>query len=334
MKRICCLGAGAWGFCLASMLVKKGYHVTVWGHNKEKIVHLRNGGRHPSFPDALPDERLHFTSSLEEALLGADLIVESVSSSGIRPVFSEIVKKNILPNCPIAITSKGIEQNSGLLFTELLIEILGEEHMYQIGCLSGPSLAGQIMRGQPASVVCSAYGRHTLEVIQDIFHSPLFRVYPNSDIKGVCFGGAMKNIIAIACGISDGLGFGDNSKSALMTRGLHEIKKLSVVKECNPETLNGLAGVGDLCTTCFSPQSRNYRYGNLIAQGLSPEAAKKEIGMVVEGAYTCLSALQLAREAHIPIPITTATHSIIYEGMDPSDAVKSLMARQIKEEHL
>ena len=171
-------------------------------------------------------------------------------------------------------------------------------------------------------------------MIHDLFTTPTFRIYPNSDIRGVCFGGAMKNIIAIACGIADGLGYGDNTKAALMTRGLHEIRKLCVVKNCKPETLNGLSGMGDLCVTCMSRHSRNYRFGRLIAEGLSPEGARQKIGMAVEGIYTCVSARELGHKYQIPVPITDATYEIIYEELNPREAVKALLTRTIKEEHL
>jgi glycerol-3-phosphate dehydrogenase (NAD(P)+) len=186
----------------------------------------------------------------------------------------------------------------------------------------------------PTSIVCASYDPTLMHRIVDVFTTPFFRIYPNADVSGVAFGGAMKNIIAIACGISDGLGFGDNTKAALMTRGLHEIRKLSVTKGCNPETLNGLSGLGDLCVTCLSKLSRNYMFGRLIAEGLSSQAAQEQIGMVVEGVYTCVSARQLAQKAQIAVPITQAIYTILYENLNPRDAVKSLLQRAIKEEHL
>lgn len=166
----------------------------------------------------------------------------------------------------------------------------------------------------------------------DLFSSPHFRCYPNHDVIGVAFGGAMKNVMAVACGISDGMGFGDNTKAAIMTRGLHEMRRLSVTKGCNPETLNGLSGMGDLCVTCLSVLSRNYSFGRLIAEGLSIEDAKQEIGMVVEGAYTCYSAMQLAEKAGIELPIGEIVYKIIKEGLDPKKAVKQLLDREVKEE--
>ena len=200
--------------------------------------------------------------------------------------------------------------------------------------MSGPSHAEEVVQKLPTSVVVASYDPSLMRQIVDIFATPYFRVYPNADINGVAFGGAVKNIIAIACGISDGLGFGDNTKAALMTRGLHEIRKLSVTKGCKPETLNGLSGMGDLCVTCLSKLSRNYMFGRLIAEGLESQVAQEKIGMVVEGAYTCVSALQLAKKAKVEVPITQAVYSIIYENLDPHQAVHLLLQRATKEEHL
>ena len=173
-----------------------------------------------------------------------------------------------------------------------------------------------------------------IQTVCETFTTPSFRIYPNNDILGVAFGGALKNIIAIACGISEGLALGCSSKAALMTRGLHEIRKLAVAFGCKPETLNGLAGMGDLCLTCSSTMSRNFRFGMLLAQGVSAEQARKRIGMVVEGAYTCVSALQLSKQCKVALPIAEAVSQIIYHGMPPIDAVGALMQRTIKEEHL
>ncbi len=214
------------------------------------------------------------------------------------------------------------------------MEVLGEEHRQQIGVLSGPSIAIEVLKGLPSSVVCSGFDPNVISLIHGTFSTPTFRVYPNADINGVELGGALKNIIAIACGVSDGLGFGDNTKAALMTRGLHEIRKLAITKGCKPETLSGLAGMGDLCVTCLSKFSRNYRFGRLIAEGMDPDEAKKEIGMVVEGTYTCLSAMQLAKKANIELPITESVYKIVFEHLKPHEAVKMLLQRATKEEYL
>jgi glycerol-3-phosphate dehydrogenase (NAD(P)+) len=327
------LGAGTWGVCLASLLASKGYKVVLWTANPEFAKILNKKREHPKLPHFKADKNVEVTSDLKQALTGIDLLVESVTSMGIRPVFEQVLALGGV-ECPIVITSKGIEQNSCLLLPEVVLQVLGKSHNARIGCLSGPSHAEEVIQNLPTSVVCSSYDSELMLKIRDTFSTPFFRIYPNADINGVAFGGALKNIIAIACGISDGLGFGDNTKAALMTRGLHEMRKLSLTKGCKPETLNGLSGLGDLCVTCLSKLSRNYSFGRLIAEGLDPQAAKEKIGMVVEGSYTCVSALQLGQKAHIDVPITSAVYSIIYEGLNPRDAVKSLLQRAIKEEHL
>jgi glycerol-3-phosphate dehydrogenase (NAD(P)+) len=327
------LGAGTWGYCLANLLASKGHKVILWASNPDLVKTLMETGEHPNLPGHKTDKNVFFTNNITEALVNVDFLAESVTSAGIRPVF-EKVRSTHIPSCPIVLTSKGIEQNTGLLLTEAVIDVLGEKYRPQVGCLSGPSHAEEVIEGLPTSVVCSAYSPEVMLTIRDTFATPTFRVYPNADIQGVLFGGAMKNIIAIACGISDGLGFGDNTKAALMTRGLHEIRKLAITKGCKPETLNGLAGMGDLCVTCLSTFSRNYRFGRLIAEGLSPEEAKKQIGVVVEGAYTCVSAVQLSEQYHIALPISMAIYQILYKNMQPLEAVKALLQRTTKEEHL
>lgn len=324
------LGSGTWGVALASILAGNGHEVIAWTRDPELAKHLEEKRTHPKLANFSIPRSIRFTNVLAEAAQGADLLVESVTSSGIRPVFQEIGTIDV----PVILTSKGIEQGTGLLLPEVVSEIIGVKESPLVGCLSGPSHAEEVVLNLPTSVVCSAYENGIMKLIHELFTTPTFRIYPNADIRGVCFGGAMKNIIAIACGISDGLGYGDNAKAALMTRGLHEIKKLCVVKECKPETLNGLSGMGDLCVTCMSRHSRNYRFGKLIAEGFSPEGARQKIGMAVEGIYTCVSARELGLKANIPIPITEATYGVIFDGADPREAVKALLTRTIKEEHL
>ena len=331
--RIGYLGAGTWGFCLASLLASKGNAVVLWTANPDFAKLLAREREHPKLPRIKADDRVEFTSDLQYAIDKSELLVESVTSKGIRPVFEDIKALGGV-DCPIVITSKGIEQNSGLLLPEVIVQVLGENKRKNICCVSGPSLAEEVIQKLPTTIVGAAYDPALAKDIAEIFTTPYFRIYPNVDINGVAFGGALKNIIAIACGIADGLGFGDNTKAALMTRGLHEIRKLSVTKGCRPETLNGLSGLGDLCVTCLSKLSRNYMFGRLIAEGLSPKDAQAKIGMVVEGAYTCVSALQLAQKAHIDVPITEGVHGVLYQGLGPRDVVKALLQRAIKEEHL
>jgi glycerol-3-phosphate dehydrogenase (NAD(P)+) len=333
MKKICYLGAGTWGFALASILANNGHRVTVWARDLTLSQELQKTHIHPKLLGFQAPSSIDFTSDLQTALKGAEVIVESVTSAGIRPVFEQVLSYGAI-DCPVILTSKGIEQKTGFLLPEVVSDLMGVSESLLVGALSGPSHAEEIMQNSPTSVVCSAYDPVISQLILHLFATPTFRIYPNDDLNGVCFGGAMKNIIAIACGIADGLGWGDNTKAALMTRGLHEIRKLCVVKNCKPQTLNGLSGMGDLCVTCMSQHSRNYRYGRLIAEGFSPEGARQKIGMAVEGIYTCVSARELGRKHHIPIPITEATYSVVFEAMDPREAVKALLQRAIKEEHL
>lgn len=331
--RIGYLGAGTWGFALASLLASKGYELVTWTVDPGLAQRMNSGGDHPNLPQHHAEGKMHFTEDLGEALEGIDMLCEGVTSKGIRPVFGE-VKKVGVPDCPIVVTSKGIEQGTGHLLTDLVVDVLGEEHRKQVGCLSGPSHAEEVVKGLPTTVVSSAYAADVMMKIQEAFTTERFRVYPNADINGVEFGGALKNIVAIACGISDGLGFGDNTKAALMTRGLHEIRKLAVTLGCNAETINGLAGMGDLCVTCMSQFSRNYRFGRLMAEGNGVEAAKSKIGMVVEGVNVCVSALELAKKVGVELPIAKAVYGMVYEDLSPQEAVRNLLTRAIKEEHL
>jgi glycerol-3-phosphate dehydrogenase (NAD(P)+) len=333
VKKIGYLGAGVWGYCLASLLAAKGYHVISWSIEEETIRYLEKMREHPKIGGFPAPPSLSFTTDIEAVLKGKDLVVEGVTSAGIRQVF-QTVKQVHVPECPIVLTSKGIEQNTGLLLTDVVTDVLGIEHKNKIGVLSGPTIAIEVLKGLPSSVVCSSFDPLVMALIHEVFSTPTFRVYPNADVNGVELGGALKNIIAIACGVSDGLGFGDNTKALLMTRGLHEIRKLAVTKGCKPETLSGLAGMGDLCVTCLSKFSRNYQFGRLIAEGFDLETAKKKIGMVVEGTYTCLSAMQLAKKGNIELPITEAVYKIIFEHLSPQDAVKILLQRITKEEYL
>ncbi len=328
------LGAGTWGVCLADLLARKGHKVVVWCRRQALADLLNSTKEHPHLPGFKIHKTIKFTTNLLETLQDVDFVVESVTSSGIRPVFQQIKALKLNLSCPIVLTSKGIEQNTGLLLLDVVIDELGEKYKSYLGFLSGPSHAEEVIKQAPTTVVCAAFEPEITHRIQDLFVTDTFRVYPNHDIKGVEFGGAMKNIIAIACGASDGLGFGVNSKAALMTRGLHEIRKLAIAKQCRAETINGLAGMGDLCVTCFSSLSRNYRFGLLIAKGRTMEEAKKEIGMVVEGAYTCVSAMQIGKEMGVPLPITEAVYKVLYQNVAPKEAVKALLMREVKEEHL
>jgi len=256
MKKIGYLGMGAWGYCLASLLAAKGDSELVCWTTKQDLANiLTNTRQHPLLPGHQSKGNMTFTTNMAQALRDADMVVESVTSAGIRPVFEQ-VRSLGLPLCPIVITSKGIEQGTGIILPEVAIKVLGEDFRPHVGFLSGPSFAQEVIRGLPTSVVGTGFSPEIIQTVCEAFTTPSFRIYPNSDILGVAFGGALKNIIAIACGISEGLSLGCSSKAALMTRGLHEIRKLAVACGCQPETINGLAGMGDLCLTCSSTMSR------------------------------------------------------------------------------
>jgi len=332
--KITCLGLGAWGFTLANLLAMNGHDVLGWSRDHNLVDTLQHSEQHPKFPGHRKEPRLQVTHDFKKALEFGEIILESVTCKGIREVLGKILHIDPHFEKPFILTSKGIEQKTGLLVDEIVLDVMGENYKEKIGCLSGPSIAKEVIDQLPTSCVCSAFDPKLMDLIKHIFVNPFFRVYPNSDLIGVEFGGAMKNIIAIACGISDGLGYGANTKAAIMTRGLHEIRKLSSVKGCNAKTLNGLAGLGDLCTTCLSKDSRNYRFGFLLAEGVEPHKAQEKIGMVVEGMHTCISALELGEKAGISLPISSAIYKIVYEGLSPKEAVKTLLTREIKEEHL
>lgn len=327
------LGAGAWGFCLATLLALKGNQVISWTKNAGLAKLLNENKEHPHLKGHQKVKGMHLTTDLSECLHEADLVVEAVTTAGLRSVLQE-VKKICTPKCPIIITSKGIEQNTGLILPEVAIEIFGESVRPQIAILSGPSYAQEVIKGLPTSVVGAAFDYQTMLFACETFTTQTFRVYPNTDIRGVAYAGALKNIIAIACGISEGLGFGYSSKAALMTRGLHEIRKLALAQGCKGDTISGLSGLGDVCLTCGSLISRNSRFGYLLAQGMTPKEAEQEIEMVVEGVYTCISALQISKQLGVSMPITEMVYKIIYEQLPPLEAVKGLMQRTIKEEHL
>jgi glycerol-3-phosphate dehydrogenase (NAD(P)+) len=329
--RICYLGCGAWGLVLANIAAENGQDVVIWSIEQDVLESIGAGKGHPKFPSYHLSPRLSVEKDLEKALQDADMIVESVTTKGIRPVFSKIRQLGGV-NCPIVLTSKGIEQDSGLLLPEIVLEVLGQDYKMQIGQLSGPTLADEVMAKHPTSAVAASYSKRVAEQIQTIFSTPYFRLYLSDDVQGVALGGSIKNVMAIASGIAEGLGYGHNTKSAIISRGLHEMKRLAAVKGAKEETLNGLAGLGDLCVTCMSSLSRNYRFGHMIGSGMEAKEAERQINMVVEGASTVISTKQLADRYQLDMPITHAVYAVLVEGTDPKEAVRRLLTRERKEE--
>ncbi len=332
--KIAYLGAGAWGFCLARLLSEKGHDVISWSIEEQLVATLNETHIHPHLKGRAINKSVLFTTDLSQAIDGAEMIVESVTSAGLRPVCTKLKTLGISPNIPFCLTSKGIEQNSGLILPEVVLDVLGDDFRKSVCSFSGPSFAEEVSQNLPTSVVAGAYEADVAQTVADAFTTNFLRVYPNRDIRGVAMGGALKNVIAIACGISDGLNLGNGARAALMTRGLHEIVKLAKHYGAKGETLYGLSGMGDLFLTCSSSTSRNYSFGRLLSEGRSVNDAKKSIEMVVEGAYTAVSCLQLSKKADIPMPICEAVLHIIEGKIHPKEAVQLLMQRHIKEEAL
>lgn len=320
------LGAGAWGYSLASLLGSNGHEVVVWGREPLLIEYLRSKREHPKFPGIEAPPSLEFTDDLVHAVLDKDLLVEGVTGPGVRDVFTKVAP-HLKKKVPIILTSKGIEQGTDILLSDVVLDVLGKDFDPYIGCISGPSLAIEVLKKCPTSVVGASSNIDLAIQIQEVFSTPYFHVYPSTDLRGAEFGGAMKNVIAIACGICTGMGFGDNTKGALMARGWSEVRALARYLGYNEVTLAGLAGMGDLCATCMSPYSRNSRLGMHLAAGLSSKKAVEKIGMAVEGAYTCVSAWQLVQRSGIKCPIIEAVYEILEKGLSPASAVQLFLGK-------
>lgn len=326
-KDIAVLGAGSWGTALALVLADNEHNVRLWGHNPQHIEEINRTRMNQKYLPNIPlPDRIVGYSDLSKALEGLDTIILAVPTKAIREVLGNV--KGIVKN-PITIVhvSKGIEPNTLLRISEIIEEVFPEPLRKDIVVLSGPSHAEEVSLRHPTTVSVSSKNMEAAERIQDLFMNQHFRVYTNDDLIGVEIGGALKNIIALAAGISDGLGYGDNAKAALMTRGLAEIARLGTKMGANPLTFSGLAGIGDLIVTCTSVHSRNWRAGNLLGKGHSLEEVLDNMGMVVEGVRTTKAAYQLSKKYEVKMPITEALHRVLFEGVHPKDAVDSLMNR-------
>lgn len=328
-EKIGILGGGSWGTALGILLANKGYEVAIWLRDKlqaEEMNETRINKRY--LPDVVLPNNLIVTNDLEYCISDKNALVLATSTHGIRDVLSKS-KYYIKPNQIIINVSKGIECDTLLRISQIVEEFL-PENTYVV--LSGPSHAEEVAKNMPTTVVSASRDKKAAEYVQDLFFTPYFRVYTNPDVIGVELGGALKNIIALGAGISDGLGYGDNTKAALMTRGIIEIARLGVRMGAELTTFSGLAGIGDLIVTCTSMHSRNRRAGILIGQGMKVEEAVKRIGMVVEGISTTKSAYDLAKKYNIEMPITSEIYGVIYEGEDVKNSVVNLMLRDKKHE--
>jgi len=332
--KVSVLGLGMWGFCLARLLALNGHRVVGWTKEEEVLQKLRNGEDHPTLKRSSRGLSLEYTPSLEEAVKEGEVLVESVTTKGLRQVLGEI--KKVFPSLekPLVLTSKGIEQKSYLSTPLVVSSVFGEEAKKEVALISGPSFASEVAQELPTAVVCGAWDQDLCSRVIDMFSSKTFRVYPNKDICGVALGGALKNVVAIACGIARGLHLGVGANAALITRGLHEMVKLVSSQGCDWKTVYGLSGLGDLYLTCSSSESRNFRFGKLLSTGLSLKEAEKQVGMVVEGAYTCRAAVEIAQKQGLVMPIAEAVFDILEGTLSVKDCVDRLMLRSVKEEHL
>ncbi len=329
MAQITVLSAGTWGVALAKLLNDNEHQLMVWSKFPEETKALSETRRHKSLPKLVLDDKIRFTSDLKEACEFGQVWVMAAPSPFIRST-AEAVKPYVKKGQIIVNVSKGIEEHSLMTMSQIISSICPEA---DVAVLSGPSHAEEVSMGLPTTCVVGASTQKTAEYLQGLFMSPVFRVYTSPDILGIELGAALKNVIALAAGIADGLGYGDNTKAALITRGIQEISRLGVAMGGNPLTFQGLSGIGDLIVTCASMHSRNRRAGILIGKGYTMEQAMEEVQMVVEGVYSAKAALALSRKYQIPLPIIEQVNLILFEGKSPKEAVNDLMLRDKRIEH-
>jgi glycerol-3-phosphate dehydrogenase (NAD(P)+) len=320
------LGAGAWGTALARLLRSGGNTVTLWGHEREWLDEIGRTGRNERFlPGVELPRDLVLKPELESAAATADCIVVAVPSQAFREVTHRLSGYSGL----VVSVTKGIEYDSGLTMSGILEQTTPKARR---AALSGPSFAMEVARDIPTAIVAASTDPQTAACIQALFNRPSFRVYTSTDVLGVELGGALKNVIAIAAGVGDGLGFGDNSKAALVTRAIVEIRRLGVACGAQPGTFTGLSGLGDLMVTCFSKLSRNRGFGERLGKGEKPKDVAASTVAVAEGYPTARSAYQLAKRAGISTPVIDEVHAMLYEGKNVGHAVRDLMSRDLKPE--
>ena len=330
MANITILGAGGWGLAIAVLLNNNGHHVTVWSAVQREVDMLREKRENEvSLKGIQISEDIEITDDLNAALQDRDIIVLAVASSYIRST-AQRLKGLTKPGQIIVNVAKGIEDETYMTMTDIIESEIPDA---DVAVLSGPSHAEEVGRGLPTTCLAGAKTKATAQFIQNIFSSPVFRVYVSPDILGIELGGSLKNVIALAAGIADGLGYGDNTKAALITRGITEISRLGIKMGANSLTLYGLSGIGDLIVTCASMHSRNRRAGILMGQGYSMEDAMKEVNMVVEGVFSAKAAVGLAKKYEVNMPIIETVNRILFEGMSAKEAVNELMLRDKTIEH-
>ncbi len=331
MAKIGVLGAGGWALGLAILLNNNGHKVTVWSKVREELDGIRAEGENKkSLPGVKIPSEIELCGDLNSVVRESELLVMAVASPYVRSTSEEIARSG-RKGLRIVNVAKGIEEKTLMTMTGIIKEEIGENA--DVAVLSGPSHAEEVSRGIPTTCVIGADSKEFAEYLQNIFMSEVFRVYISPDVLGIELGGSLKNVIALAAGIADGLGYGDNTKAALITRGIHEIARLGVAMGGKLQTFYGLSGMGDLIVTCASMHSRNRRAGILLGQGRTMDEAMKEVHMVVEGVYSAKAALELAVKYNVEMPIVENVNSVLFDNANPSEKVKELMLRDRKIEN-
>jgi glycerol-3-phosphate dehydrogenase (NAD(P)+) len=327
-EKVTILGAGSWGTALGIVLADNGHEVRLWSYNEDQVNEINTYRTNERYlPGIQLEGKIHAYAEMSSALHNVKTIVIAVPTKAVREVVRKIAR--IIKNPVIVVhVCKGIEPDTLKRVSEMITEEMPEHLMEDLVVLSGPSHAEEVSRRQPTTVAVSSKNIRAAEYIQDLFMNANFRVYTNEDIIGVEIGGALKNIIALAAGISDGLGYGDNAKAALITRGLAEISRLGTKMGANPLTFLGLTGIGDLIVTCTSVHSRNWRTGNALGKGKSLNQILEEMGQVVEGVRTTKAAVQLAEKYNVTMPISSILYKVLFENLKPKEAVDELMSRR------
>lgn len=333
-NKIAVLGAGSWGTTLAILLAEKGNEVMLWVYEKDLAEIIKNTRENKIYlPDYTLPENIYSTNSLKEAVEACDIIVSVVPSHAVKDIFSRL--NEFLPEVPIVSATKGITIDTLQTVSQVLKDILPASMHRRFAALSGPSFAKEVVKKLPTAITLAAYDELIAKGLQKVFATPYFRVYTNLDVIGVEIGGALKNVIAIATGCSDGLGFGHNTRAALITRGLAEIKRLGMAMGAHASTFYGLSGIGDLVLTCTGELSRNRTLGYKLGQGMKLSDILGELsdkGMVAEGIKTARAALELSKKHNVSMPITQEVFNLLYEGKDVHKTVHDLMMREMKEE--
>ena len=329
MAKISVIGSGGWGIALTILLHKNGHNLTIWSFDKKEAEELKITRENKTkLPNILLPEDIKVTNDLKEAVDDKNILILAVPSKAIRSV-SKSLKNIIKDNQIIVNVAKGLEEDTLKTMTDIIEEELKEKKP-QVAVLSGPSHAEEVGKGIPTTCVVSAHNKELTLYLQNIFMNPSFRVYTSPDMLGIEIGGALKNVIALAAGIADGLNYGDNTKAALITRGIKEISTLGVAMGGEQSTFYGLTGLGDLIVTCASMHSRNRRAGILLGQGKTLDEAIKEVNMVVEGVYSAKSALMAAKKYNVEIPIIEQVNAVLFENKNAAEAVNELMIRDKK----